>query len=71
MRILRNQRLTLRIALIAVLVAGLFGAWFATSVVHTEAATAGIAASYNQSDWTESLAVVVEQAIEFILGWTH
>jgi hypothetical protein len=68
---LRNSRTTLRIALIAVLLAGFSGAWFALASVHAGEAAENFATFYSQGDWVESLSVFAEQSIDFVLGWTQ
>lgn len=68
---LRNQRTTFRITLVAVLLAAFAGAWFAASTLHVGDTIARASSFYDEGNWVESLSVFAEQAIEFILGWTQ
>jgi hypothetical protein len=67
----RNNRLTLRIMLAAVLVAAVLGAWFATASVSIDAESFALPGLDEQTDWVDAASIVGEQLIQFFLGWTN
>ncbi|MGL4649377.1 MAG: hypothetical protein ACRC1H_08200 [Caldilineaceae bacterium] len=67
----RNNRLTLRVMLAAVLVAGLLGAWFASAMWTVDIATLAVPGLEDQADWVDAASLVAEQLIQFFLGWTN
>ncbi len=68
---IRNNRLVLRVMMATVLVAGLLGAWVASSMFSFDAASLALPALDEQADWVDAASVVGEQLIQFFLGWTH
>lgn len=68
---IRNNRLTLRIMLATVLVAGLLGAWVASSMWTVEVETFSVPGLDEQADWVDAASLVGEQMIQFFLGLTN
>ena len=66
----RNSRNTLRLFFLLVIVAALFGAWFANAYWQVDLTAVETPALDQSADWVDTAAIIGEEVIQFILGWT-
>ncbi len=66
----RNSRNTLRLFFLLVIAGALFGAWFASSYWQMDLTTMETPTAVESTDWLDTAAIIGEEALQFILGWT-
>lgn len=68
---LRNNRQLLRLYLILILAAGLFGGWYAQESWQVEAAgLESLELAQDEGDWVDFFATLGEETIQLFLGFT-
>lgn len=66
----RNSRNTLRLFFVLVIVAAIFGAWFADTFWRIDLLIAQTPAMTEEINWVDTAAMLSEEVLQFLLGWT-
>jgi hypothetical protein len=64
----RNNRISLRIFLIVVLIMGFVGAWYASNNWQPQFETIDLSLFSEEGDWIETLSALGEESIQLIMG---
>ncbi|HRW49613.1 MAG: hypothetical protein M9936_30860 [Caldilinea sp.] len=67
---MRQNRWTIRISFLAVLLMGLFGLWYATAIWIPMFDSVDLSAFADNVDWVDTAATIGEQAVQLLLGAT-
>jgi hypothetical protein len=67
---LRQNRWSIRISFILVIIAAAFGVWYASTFWQPEIEVVDTEAYTQQFDWVETVSAIGEQAIQVLLGAT-
>lgn len=67
----RTNRTLTRIFFATVLVAGLIGGWFTSSLWNVDLNALLSPTTTEQTDWVDAASLVGEQVLQFFLGWTN
>lgn len=67
---LRQNRWSIRISFILVIIAAAFGLWYAATFWQPEIQAVDTGGAAQQFDWVETVSAIGEQAIQVLLGAT-
>ena len=64
----RNNRMTLRLFLIIILIMGFVGAWYASNNWQPQFDSIDLSLFSEEGDWIETLSALGEESIQLIMG---